>query len=45
MGADLVSKAFNLARSILTWHLHKLNQKLKEQCLASSALDDQTSLH
>ena len=43
MGADLVSKALNLARSILTWHLHKLNQELEEQCLASTALDDQAA--
>lgn len=31
MGADLACKAMNLARSVLTWHLHKLNVEMDER--------------
>ena len=31
MGADLACKAMNLARSVLTWHLHKLNTEMDER--------------
>lgn len=31
MGADLACKALNLARSILTWHLQKLNTEMEER--------------
>lgn len=39
--ADFVSKAINLARSILTWNLHKLNLEMDDrQTLISDSVDD-----